>query len=191
MSSPRPLFAVVLAAGGSTRFEGGAKQLAQVDGRSLVSMAIEAASDSGAFDAVVVVEGAVSVVDHVPESVVVLHNPRWADGQATSLTLAVEHARAHDANAIVVGLADQPGIGASDWRIVAEADDPKPIVIATFDGVRGNPVRLAKEVWDLLPTEGDEGARVVARLRPELVGEVACPGDPRDVDTREDLDRWN
>ena len=63
--------------------------------------------------------------------------------------------------------------------------------VATYRGVRRNPVRLDREIWPLLPTSGDEGARVVMRERPDLVEAVACPGDPLDIDTVEDLSIWS
>jgi CTP:molybdopterin cytidylyltransferase MocA len=179
--------AVVLAAGAGVRF-GGPKLRAPFRGRPLVSWAIDAAVAAG-LDEVVVVTGGHDLADLLPEGVVERTNPRWADGQATSVQAAVAHAGAVGHEAIVVGLGDSPLVGAVAWRAVATAD--AAIATATFDGERRPPVRLGREIWDLLPTSGDEGARALLRARPDLVVEVPCPGDPLDVDTRGDLARWS
>jgi CTP:molybdopterin cytidylyltransferase MocA len=191
-----PRVIVLLAGGAGSRYEGtghklsaelvesGSGQARTVIERALVSAL---ASDVGP---VVVVTGAVPdvVPDSLADAVVSHHNPRWADGQITSVRAGIEAARSLGATAVVVGLADQPFIEPSAWRAVADA--PGPIVVATYEGRRANPVKLDADVWDLLPTAGDEGARALMRVRPDLVREVACEGSPADIDTTEDLRRW-
>lgn len=181
----------MLAAGSSTRFGSEPKQLAPFRGRPLVSWAVEAAIEADAFDVVFVVAGAVDLSAAVPSTVLLVENPAWAEGQATSLAAAVGAARVGGFDALVVGLADQPFVGPEAWRAVARSGLPDPIVAASYEGRRGNPVRLAREVWDELATTGDEGARTLMARRPELVGEVACPGNAADIDTLEELDRWS
>ena len=178
--------AVVLAAGGGSRFGGdGHKLLAPFRGRPLVVWALEAAS---VLDELIVVTGAVDLDELLPPGARVVRNERWAEGQATSLAAAIAAAGGHDA--VVVGLGDQPLIPSEAFRLVAAAT-ATPIAVASYDGRRRNPVRLAAEVWALLPVEGDEGARSLVRGRKDLVTEVACPGDPADVDTQEDLTTWS
>ena len=179
---------VVLAAGGGARFDGGAhKLLSPWRGRPLAMWAIDAALDAH-VGPVLVVTGAAGRL-RVPAGALVVHNERWPDGQATSLATAVDVARRCGWQAVIVGLADQPGIPAAAWRAVAASD--APIAVATYGGRRRNPARLSAEVWDDLVTTGDEGARSLMRLRAGLVEEVPCPGDPADIDTTEDLQRWN
>lgn len=191
VNSPQPQVAVILAAGSSSRFTAGWKQIAEFRGRALVAIAAQAALDAGCFSAVLVVAGAAPVDGVLPEGVEVVENPQWASGQASSLRAGIEAARRIGAGAVVVGLADQPMVPSESWRLVSQCETELPVVVATYQGVRGNPVRLDASIWDELPVEGDEGARVLLRRRPELVAAVACPGDASDVDTVEDLDRWN
>ena len=184
------LAAVVLAAGGASRFEGpGHKLTAPFRGRPLVEWAVEAALQAG-LDETVVVSGAVELADHLPDGVTLIENHAWATGQASSLQVAVAWARQQGHAAVVIGLGDQPLVPVEAWKQVA-AEDSKPIVSATFEGRRRPPVRLDASIWDLLPISGDEGARVLMASRPHLVAEVACDGQPADVDTVEDLSRWS
>lgn len=194
----------MLAGGSGSRFEGQAHKL-DVDfrGRPLAAHALGVVRSllDGSVDQVYVVTGAGTLdpaLDWMAtaESVAVddlgftiVHNDRWSDGQAASLAVGIDRADADGHDAVIVGLADQPLIGADAWRAVADADGV--IVIADFDGRRRPPVKLDRSVWPLLPRTGDEGARSLIRLRPELVSEVACMGNPIDIDTMEDLRRWS
>jgi molybdenum cofactor cytidylyltransferase len=181
--------AAVLAAGAGSRFTGHVhKLLAPFRGRPLVLWAVEQALAAG-LDETIVITGAAAVEALLPAAVAVVPNPDWEQGQATSLQAAVAYSRAVGHDAIVVGLADQPLIPSSAWVAVAGAGGA--LAVATYGGQRGNPVRVGAEAWDLLPQAGDAGARILMAERPELVTEVACVGNPADVDTLEDLERWS
>ena len=185
--------AVLLAGGSGSRFEGDThKLLAVLDGRPLALISLLSALEAD-LDEVIVVTGAMDVRSELgtawPDGVTVLPNPRWSGGMATSLNVAVDHAMAQGHEAIVVGLADQPFVTPQAWRALAAAD--VPIGVADYDGVRRNPVRLASSVWALLPTTGDEGARTLMKVQPELVHPIACTGSHDDIDTVEDLRRWS
>lgn len=180
--------AILLAAGSGSRFRSASthKLLAPLRGVPVFRWALDAVRDAG-FAHVVVVTGAAEL--ELPDDVIRAHNPRWAHGQATSLQRGLEVAGALGAAAVVVGLGDQPFITPAAWRAVAAS--PADIAVATYGGRRGNPVLLRQTIWTLLPTEGDQGARSLIALRPELVADVACDGSPADIDTMEDLQQWN
>lgn len=172
--------ALLLCAGGGSRFTGPThKLLAPFRGRRVVDWAYEHAADSGL--PVVVITGAVPDLG-LPGQV---HNPAWADGIASSLQVGL--AAAGPADAVVVGLGDQPLIPGEAWALVAAVD--APLVAATYGGKRRNPVRIARALWPSLPASGDQGASVL--FGDHRVIPVACPGDPADVDRVEDLESWS
>ena len=187
--------AIVLAAGGGSRFRASGgdvhKLLAAYLGRTVVEWSIEAAA-SAQLDATYVVRGATDlpVPPLVAGKVRFVRNDRWQEGIATSLQAGIARARRDGHAAVVVGLGDQPLVLAEAWRRVAAASST-PMAVATYEGQRGNPVRLSSLVWPLLPGAGDEGARVVMRRRPDLVVEVPCPGRAADIDTVDDLREWS
>jgi CTP:molybdopterin cytidylyltransferase MocA len=141
------------------------------------------------LDETIVVTGAAPLAELIPPGATEVHNPEGATGQASSLQVAVAHARARGHDAIVVGLGDLPGIPAEAWQLVSASG--AQLATAVIEGRRTPPVRIGESLWAELPTEGDEGARVLMRSRPELVVPVTCPGTPVDIDTAEDLVRWN
>jgi CTP:molybdopterin cytidylyltransferase MocA len=191
MNTPvRNTLGVLLAAGAGTRFVGPKHKLRSLVGKDFLFTKTLGILLSTGLESTLVVTGAVNLDDLTQDSPTV-HNAQWATGQRSSVITAISYARLHGFSAIVVGLADQPGITSQAWQAVASSDSP--IAVATYDGIRGNPVRLHESVWGLLESDDsdpDSGARTLMRLHPELVLEVACKGNSADIDTTEDLSQW-
>lgn len=188
---------VLLAAGGGTRFVGpDHKLLTELDGRPLWAHALDHLLDAR-FEHAVMITGAARIdvlaVGEVAADrpLTVIHNDDWATGQASSLRVAVRAAVDCSADAIVVGLADQPFVASHAWRAVADAHASCDFVVASYDGRIGpNPVRIAARWWPHLPSVGDEGARSLLAEHRDRVCSVECLGSADDIDTLEDLARW-
>ncbi|MDQ2650230.1 MAG: nucleotidyltransferase family protein [Actinomycetota bacterium] len=175
---------MLLAAGRGSRFSGPRHKLnSLLEGRPLVEHALEAAL-LAELDATYLVVGAEPI--SAPPGVIIVRNPRWAEGLASSLTAAIAAARQDGHEAIVVALADQPRVTADAWRTVSDRSDVAA-VFASYDGRRGHPVRLHRSVWDLVPASGDEGARRSLERAGVAIADVECSGSPFDVDTLADL----
>jgi CTP:molybdopterin cytidylyltransferase MocA len=184
--------AIVLAAGGGSRF-GGGKLLARFGGQPLIEAVLDNLREAPVDEVIVVVGAEAERLREVCEryDVRIVENEEWERGQSTSVLAGL---RACAGDAAVVLLGDQPFIGAGAvGRLVAAFAEGAKIAVATYGGKRRNPVLFSREVWPLLEAEldGDGGARPVLQRHPGLVVEVPCEGvgDPADVDTSEDLGR--
>ncbi len=161
--------AVVLAAGAATRF-GSPKQ------RLLLPQVLERVRAS-VVDDVVVVAGA----HDVETDARTVRADDWEVGPGASLRAGLG-ALSPGTEAAVVLLADGPNLAAAaiDRVIDAWRSGAAPVLAASYGGVRGHPVLLARAAWASVP---DEGARA---LEPQL---VPCDdlGAPGDVDSADDL----
>jgi CTP:molybdopterin cytidylyltransferase MocA len=181
---------VLLAGGAGTRFAGPEhKLLTLLRGRRLFEWGLDAIRSAG-LQPWVVWGRLADEAPPVGDDVVVLRNADWRSGMATTIQVAISHARTlGGVDALTFGPADQPFVSAEAWRAVST--HPGQIVVATYGGRRGNPVKLARDVWDAVPSTGDIGGRAAMQVHPDRVVEVACLGNPADIDTLEDLQRWN
>lgn len=184
--------AVVLAAGrGSRLASADVKPLLGYRGRPLVAWALDAARASGCAPVVLVVGHAAEAVAAVaPDDVRVVPSPDWAAGISQSLRAALDALEPEAAvTAACIGLADQPRIGPEAWqRLVAAGERGATIAVATYAGLRQNPVLLARSVWpDARVLTGDAGARQLMATRPVVEVDCTGTGDPVDVDTLDDL----
>jgi nicotine blue oxidoreductase len=156
--------AVVLAAGAATRF-GAPKQ------RLLLPAVLERLTG---VDQVVVVAGAYPLEGAVD-------CPDWKRGPGASLRCGLA-ALAPEVEAAVVVLADGPELApeAVDRVVAAWRAQGAPVVAASYGGVRGHPLLVARSAWGDVP---DEGLRAVDPLL------VPCDdlGAPGDVDVPADL----
>ena len=184
--------AAILAAGrGSRAGDDVVKPLLELQGRALVEWALDAAVASGATPVVLVVGNhGDDVAPHARGDVEVVVSTEWARGIAHSLRAALAALSGRPSiRAVCIGLADQPLVGPDAYRRLAAAyHDGADLAVATYGGVRGNPVLLGRSRWgEAMRLEGDVGAR--ALLRRHGAVEVPCDGtgDPSDVDTLDDL----
>jgi CTP:molybdopterin cytidylyltransferase MocA len=166
--------AVVLAAGAATRF-GAPKQ------RLLLPRVLERVAASP-VDEIVVVEGAYELRDSSSQAGLrVVRCADWERGPGASLRCGLESLD-EDVEAAVVIMADGPDLAPAAVARVIDAWRAKggTVVAASYDGVRGHPLLVARSAWENVP---DEGLRVAS---PRL---VPCDdlGAPGDVDTLEDL----
>jgi molybdenum cofactor cytidylyltransferase len=184
-----PVGAIVLAAGSSTRMSGPQKLLLEFDGRPMIKGVIEAASDGGCHQ-ILVVYSSDEVKNAVGGDAELVHNPRAHTGMASSLQAGLRAMR-QDMEAALVMLGDQPMVGSRTvsallrgWR----REGARPAVaVARDEGKWTPPVVLARELWDELMTlEGDAGARQLLDRRPELVDIVPTLDRLDDIDTPAD-----
>jgi CTP:molybdopterin cytidylyltransferase MocA len=179
------------------RFGGAApKVLSPWRGRPLVAYALDAARDGGCAPVVLVVSDD-RVASAATPGVVIVRNDAPERGIASSLQCALSHFEDDPAvPAVVVGLADQPLVGAAAYRSVAAAYDAGArLAYATYGGERGNPVLLGREHWpEAMTLTGDEGARVLFRRHGSSAVPCGDAGAATDVDTPQDLaeleSRW-
>ncbi|GIF53620.1 nicotine blue oxidoreductase [Asanoa ferruginea] len=184
---------LVLAAGAGRRY-GGPKALVRRDGALLVERAVATARAGGLAPVFVVVGAAADRVRAEADlgDAVLVDNPEWASGMASSLRAGLAALRATDASAAAVLLVDMPGVTAAAVARVTAGADRQTLAMGGYDDRRGHPVVLGRDHWTGVAetATGDAGARAYLRAHAAAVTVVPCGdvADDTDLDTPDDQD---
>lgn len=189
--APVHVAAVVLAAGGATRF-GNLKQLLPWGNGTLLTQVVDTALASSARPIVVVLgaqaEACRAVLGERPVRVVV--NPAWAQGQSTSIQAALAALPPY-VNAALFLLADQPAVQSNTLEaLIARYHTTRaPLVWPEIQGQRGNPVLFDRRLFpELMALRGDIGGRAVLQAHAAEAERVTVSdvGILMDIDTPDD-----
>lgn len=185
--------AIVLLAAGTSRRFGSLKQLASLEGRSLLRRVADTALATALPVGVVTGAGSDGVLEELAGLPVrVVHNPDWAGGMGGSLSRGVRAAMDAGASAVMVMLADQPLVEVADLHAILRehAADATAIVAADHggNGVLGPPCLFpASDFPALIALDGDRGAKALLGQHADRLRVVPMPNAALDVDTPGEL----
>jgi CTP:molybdopterin cytidylyltransferase MocA len=183
MEPPDCVAAVILAAGESRRF-GSPKQLALLNGRTLLQHVIDAAGEAGLAPIIAVVSPDLPLDD---ADVSAVPNAQPEVGMSHSLRLGFA-AIPSTVKAVVILLGDQPTIDAELIHCLIAARGSTPFVAARAAGLVMPPVVVERSHFDVVQRpSGDMGLRQILRAHADLVTSVDVEW-PADVDTIADLE---
>ena len=188
--SDSAIFAIVLAAGSSTRF-GRTKQLEQFEGMSLAAGALrKAEAVFGARSVLVTGKDWQDVTGTcAPLAGYFVINNDYEQGLSSSIACGVRSV-AESADAILLMLADLPLITTEHLMRLVNSwlESPQSIVASAFEDTLGPPIVFPKADFDaLLQLTGDCGARPIIDANKERVQAIACEEAAFDIDRPEDL----
>ena len=188
----RLLFAVVLAAGQSSRFAS-TKQLLPFEGSTLVGRAIRTAESICGPRSLLVAGNDWRKVTSAsrPLQGFIIINSQFRDGLSSSIRAGVQ-AIAGVADAVMLLLADQPLVTQDHLRTLQAAweQSPSSIVTSTWSDTSGPPVIFPRQFFDDLCTlDGDRGAKSVIEKHSDHTIGIEFDDAGVDIDRPEDLEK--
>lgn len=184
------LHAIVLAAGGSSRF-GSAKQLVRIGDRPLLSLTAGRTAEVVGHSLIVVLGARAAeltpLLKHSPGSVVI--NRDWREGLASSIRAGIARLPPSCA-AVMLVLADQACVTAEDLRRLAGAWRRQPLCVAAarYGATVGVPAIFPQHLFgELSELKGDTGARALLRRHADRLVKVPMVSAAFDLDTPDDL----
>jgi molybdenum cofactor cytidylyltransferase len=191
----RSVGAIILAAGGSSRF-GQAKQLLPFRGESLVRRAVRSAVDGGCASVSVVVGDALDRIETElrETSALIVENREWQRGLGSSIRCGLRHQlnSRPELDAVLLLLCDQPfaDAGVVTSLVAQWQNSRKAIVACSYENTLGVPALFDRTCFEeLLALPDKSGAKALIEFRDGDVTSVEFEKGAIDIDTPDDFHR--
>ena len=189
--------AVILAAGGSSRF-GQPKQLLPFRGKTLVRTIIDAACEAGCSPVVVVIgsNGETIHPEVAHANVLEARNTNWRSGIGSSIRSGVQALISHapGVEAILLLVCDQTAVNARTIKglVATHEATNSDIAASRYADTLGVPALFDRSFFEeLLSLDDETGAKSIILQNRERVAQFAFPEGAIDIDTWEDWEKLN
>lgn len=191
-----PELSILIPAAGASKRLGQAKQLVKYQAGTLIQNAVNAALSLAPHEIIVVTGAATQEVkDAVGDaldfpSIRWIHNPHWSTGMGGSIATGAGIVNP-ESRGLMILLCDQWRLRAADLQKLAKTWQaaPERIVVAEAGGRYMPPVIFPSACFKpLQELDGEQGARHLFKLYPELITSVTLENAAFDLDTQAHLD---
>ena len=189
-SATKNIYAIILAAGESSRF-GTPKQLADWQDSNLLQHTINITKSLFDKNIVVVLGANAGLIQSRINSndIAIEMNDEWQSGMSSSIRAGIK-ALPEDTEAVMILLCDQPLIGKSSFKKLIDLwqQRPKSIVASEYLDTLGVPAIFPVSFFSQLELlQGDKGAKQLLMSMKEQVLTISVPEASIDIDTQNDF----
>ena len=182
------IYGFVMAAGASRRF-GDIKQLAKIDGVSMVRRSYNILNKVLKGRTYLVVGSNAEFIVRDFQEANTIYNRQWSKGLGSSISfVATQMENESKCSGVLITLGDQVKLSEQDYQKLVDVYDGEKIVVSSYSRKKGPPAIFPRKYFEqLMNLKGDNGAKEVIRKNSNFV--ISCKVDNAsfDVDSQDDF----
>ena len=182
------IYGFVMAAGASRRF-GDIKQLAKIDGVSMVRRSYNILNKVLKGRTYLVVGSNAEFIVRDFQEVNTIYNRQWSRGLGSSISfVATQMENESKCSGVLITLGDQVKLSEQDYQKLVDVYDGEKIVVSSYSRKKGPPAIFPRKYFEqLMNLKGDNGAKEVIRKNSNFV--ISCKVDNAsfDIDFKDDF----
>ena len=182
------IYGFVMAAGASRRF-GDIKQLAKIDGVSMVRRSYNILNKVLKGRTYLVVGSNAEFIVRDFQEANTIYNRQWSRGLGSSISfVATQMENESKCSGVLITLGDQVKLSEQDYQKLVDVYDGEKIVVSSYSRKKGPPAIFPRKYFEqLMNLKGDNGAKEVIRKNSNFVISCKLENASFDIDFKDDF----